>query len=179
MEIQKFKNLLLSSLIIIILVGTTALCSFATEYKSVKKEGANFRSGPGINYEILFQMPQNYPLKVEAKSGDWLKVEDYEGDKGWILESLVSSVPYVIMREKARIHKKRSLFSDVIAVVEKDVILKKEKEHGLWVQVSDPEISAGWMPGYRMWPEVDRFTRNEKNEMFFENKKIEKRDLFQ
>ncbi|MCI5119199.1 MAG: hypothetical protein D3913_14915, partial [Candidatus Electrothrix sp. LOE1_4_5] len=38
------------------------------------------------------------PLTCMVWEKKWIKVSDYENDKGWIYASLVSQTPYVIVR---------------------------------------------------------------------------------
>ncbi len=44
----------------------------------------NVRNAPNSNARILFQAPKNYTFKVIETKGEWYKVEDQAGDKGWI-----------------------------------------------------------------------------------------------
>lgn len=128
---------------------TTAL---AGEYVSVIKEGVNLRSGPNTTAEILFQLPEGYPLEVLSKDGQWLKVTDYEGDKGYITESLVSKTPYVIIKVKeCKIRSGPSTNDQVVGNGAKDVIFKKVEQKGDWIKVSHPNLT-GWVHKDLVWP---------------------------
>ena len=72
----------------------------AAEYLSVAKDGVNLRSGPNTTSEVLYQLPAGYPLEVLGKEGQWYKVSDYEGDKGYIQTSVVNKTPHVIVKAK-------------------------------------------------------------------------------
>ncbi|MBU2574707.1 MAG: SH3 domain-containing protein [Elusimicrobia bacterium] len=50
---------------------------------------ANIRKGPGMDYEVLWTVEREYPLKVLERDGDWLKVSDEEELEGWIYGKLV------------------------------------------------------------------------------------------
>ena len=53
---------------------------------SVKGPKANFRKGPSVKNEILYTADKNYPVKVLKRQKGWIRVEDFQGDKGWVLE---------------------------------------------------------------------------------------------
>lgn len=130
-------------------VLTTAL---AAEYVSVVKDGVNLRSGPKTDAEILYQLPAGYPLEVLSKEGQWLKVSDYEGDKGYITQSLVSTTPYVIVKVKeCKIRSGPSTNDTVVGNGVKDVIFKKGEQKGDWIKVSHPDLT-GWVHKDLVWP---------------------------
>ncbi len=152
MRPRHFKNLLLSCLTTAALVGTTAMSSAAADYLSVTKDGVNLRSGPDTKYEVIYQLPQNYPLKVLSKKGKWIKIEDYEGDKGWIYETLVRPSSHVIVKVKeANVRSGPGTKETKVGTVAKDVILRVEQRQGKWVKVSHPQIK-GWIFANLVWP---------------------------
>ncbi|MDA8142028.1 MAG: SH3 domain-containing protein [Desulfobacteraceae bacterium] len=55
----------------------------------VKVNRCNVRSGPGPDKEIAFTVDKGIPFKVLQKKGDWLEVQHADGDRGWVLKSLV------------------------------------------------------------------------------------------
>ena len=87
------RALFLSALAVVLFCSDTAR---AGERYTVVGTIANIRSGPGTNHEILCQAEKYYPLNLVKRSGNWYKVEDFEGDVGWIHKSLVNKVPSVI-----------------------------------------------------------------------------------
>ncbi len=48
----------------------------------------NLRAGPGLDYDVLAEVPYQTRLIASAKSGDWFKV-DYEGLAGWVSREYV------------------------------------------------------------------------------------------
>ncbi len=124
----------------------------AAEFVSVVKDGVNLRSGPTTSHEILFQLPAGYPLKVLEREKKWLKVSDYENDKGWIYASLVSSTPYVIVKaDEGNVRSGPGTNHDKIGKVVRDVILMKIGTEGNWFQVRHPELT-GWIYRNLVWP---------------------------
>ncbi|MCI5122287.1 MAG: peptide-binding protein [Candidatus Electrothrix sp. AUS4] len=124
----------------------------AAEFVSVVKDGVNLRSGPTTKHDVLFQLPAGYPLKVLERDKKWLKVSDYENDKGWIYADLVSDTPYVIVKvEEGNVRSGPGTNFDKIGKVVRDVIMKRIDTDGDWFQVSHPELT-GWIYRNLVWP---------------------------
>ena len=136
-----------------LLASTLSLSTvLAAEYVSVSKDGINMRSAPNTNSEVLFQLPIGYPLEVLGKEGQWLKVSDYEGDKGYIQESLTSKSPYVIVKVKeCKILAGPGPKEKVVGTGVKDVIFAKGEQKGDWIKVTHPSLS-GWVHKNSVWP---------------------------
>jgi Uncharacterized protein conserved in bacteria len=132
-----------------ILLATSA---GAAEYVSVMKDGVNLRSAPGTNAEVLFQLPLGYPLEILSKEGSWLKVRDYEGDKGYILDSLVGKSSSVIVKVKeCKILSGPGAKEKVVGSGARDVILQKVEQKGDWIKVTHPSLT-GWVHKQSVWP---------------------------
>lgn len=139
---------ILVTAILMLLAATT----WAAEFVSVTKADVNLRSGPSTDNKVLFKLPAGYPLKVMSKKGKWMKVSDFEGDKGWIYESLVSKSPYVIVTVKeANVRKGPGTNYEKVGSVAREVILRKLERKGEWVKVSHPKIN-GWLHSKLLWP---------------------------
>ncbi|NLX19186.1 MAG: SH3 domain-containing protein [Desulfobulbus sp.] len=135
-------------LVVLFLCSVTA----AAEYVSVNKDGVNLRSGPNTSSDILFELPMGYPLEVLTKEGQWLKVRDYEGDKGYILESLTAKTPYTIVKIKqCKIYAGPGSKEKVIGTGVRDVIFAEGERKGDWVKVTHPDLS-GWIHKNSVWP---------------------------
>ncbi|BCO08687.1 hypothetical protein GF1_10630 [Desulfolithobacter dissulfuricans] len=136
-----------------VLLGFAAGSALAAEYVSVVKDGVNMRSGPDTKYEVLYELPAGYPLKVLGRKGKWLKVVDFEGSKGWIYSSLVDKTPHVIVTVKteANVRSGPGTKYKKIGSVAREVILKKVDQKGDWVKVSHPQLT-GWIHKKLIWP---------------------------
>lgn len=149
MQLRQLGKILSCTLMTSALVLTTA---WAAEYMSVAKDGINLRSGPDTKSDVLYQLPAGYPLEVVEKKGAWLKVTDYEGDKGWIQESMVNKTPHVIVKVKdGKVRSAPSTTEKVVGNVVKDVILTKVEQKGDWLKVSHPDL-GGWIHKDLVWP---------------------------
>ena len=149
----QLKQSILSMLFVAIIVVAGAFSAAqAADYVSVAKNGVNLRSGPGTQTEAIFQVPAGYPLLVLERKGAWLKVQDYEGDKGWIQQSLVSTAPSVIVRvREAKIRSGPNASAPEVGKAAKDVILNKTGVQGVWIKVSHPNLT-GWVHKDLLWP---------------------------
>jgi len=104
------------------------------EYVSVKKDAVNIRSGPSTNSKVVWQVFESFPLEIIKRDGKWLNVVDFEGDKGWIYESLISSKKTVIVNvETANMRSGPSTEDPIIATVKKGVVFEPV------------EMKSGWM----------------------------------
>jgi len=124
----------------------------AAEFVSVVKDGVNLRSGPTTKNEVLFQLPAGYPLKVLSRKGKWLKVSDFENDKGWVFSSLVSKTPHVIVKVKeCNARSGPGTSYKKIGTFAREVILKKIGRKGEWLKVAHPQLT-GWVHSKLVWP---------------------------
>lgn len=59
---------------------------------SLKKGEVNVRSGPGNQYPILwvYQRP-GYPVRLLARYDNYWKIQDVEGEEGWVFIGMVSA----------------------------------------------------------------------------------------
>jgi SH3-like domain-containing protein len=135
-------------------VGSMVVCSsvFGAEYLSVSRDGINVRSAPGTQSDILFELPKGYPLEVIGREGQWVKITDYEGDKGYVMESLLSKTPHVIVKVKeANVRSGPSTKDAVVGNVAKDVVFQKLEEKSDWVKIAHPQLT-GWVHKSLIWP---------------------------
>lgn len=65
----------------------------ATPTVIVTTKKANIRDGPGIKFDILWEVDSGYTFVVVERNGNWLQVDDqHDGDEdieGWIHQGLV------------------------------------------------------------------------------------------
>jgi SH3-like domain-containing protein len=151
---KKMKAAQLMSSIVLVaaffLVSTVKV--FAAEYVSVAKDGVNLRSGPDTKYSVLYELPGGYPLKVEQRKGQWFKVSDFENDQGWIFAPLVAKTEYVILTIKnGNVRSGPGINYQKVGSVVREVILKKIRKDGDWVQIEHPKLK-GWLHRKLIWP---------------------------
>jgi len=150
-RISCFRTFLLAAAALLIL--TFAATAQAEEYVSVKKDGVNMRSGPSTNDKVIWQVFESFPLQVLERKGKWAHVIDFEGDKGWIYETLISSKKTVIVTvDTANMRDGSSTNDPVIATVKKGVVFEALAMDGDWMKVRYKDELTGWMHNSLLWP---------------------------
>ena len=140
--------------IVMALVGVllTDLDVTAAERISVKADIANIRSGPSTTDAVIWQVEKFHPLKVIQKQGSWYLFEDYEGDRGWIHEGMVTTVRTVVVKgDKTNIRSGPGTDTEIRFTVDKGVPFKIVEEKGDWIQVVHADGDQGWIHRSLVW----------------------------
>lgn len=126
----------------------------SNESVSVLKDGANVRTGPSKDDQVVMELFQGYPLKVEEKKGEWLKVSDFEKDSGWINKSLVGPGNTFIVNSQKSINMRSEPKTSgaIVANIERGVVLTKISTQGDWVKVKHAKGTEGWIHKTLLWP---------------------------
>ncbi len=67
-------------------------------FVSLKADETNVRRGPSLSHRIDWVFKRrNMPLEVTAEYGHWRRVQDRDGQGGWVHYSLLSGVRHVIV----------------------------------------------------------------------------------
>ena len=124
----------------------------SAERLAVSASEANIRSGPGTNHELLWKVEKYFPILVIEKSGEWIHFEDFEGDKGWIHQSLVSKIPSVITKNDAcNIRSGPGTDHNIIFTVEKGIPFKVLEHQGSWIHIEHGDGDQGWIHKSLVW----------------------------
>ena len=145
----RFLLSLLSALVL--MAGNTA--ALARDMVSVHRNEVNMRSGAGTQHEALWVLSRGYPLQVLAKKGKWLKVRDFENDRGWVYQPLTSTrAPHHVVKVKVvNIRSKPTVKSRVLAKAAHGEILKTLGHQGDWVKVQQVGGPIGWVTQRLVW----------------------------
>lgn len=142
-------------LLIVLLMGALAVDmprASAQQMVSVAREEVNLRSGPGTRYSAEWVLSRGFPLKVVGKRGDWLQVQDFENDKGWILRTLTSTTPYHIVKVKtANVRSQPTTRSRILGKVSYGDALKTLERKGGWVKIQRDGGLRGWISRALLW----------------------------
>ena len=143
---------LLAGAAIAVAATTFAGQALAASMVSVKGNVLNMRSGPGQKYEVQWQLHKGYPLKVTQRKGSWLKVQDFEGDSGWVSRRLTSSTPHHIVKStRANIRSGPGTRYKLVGSAEYGEVLRTLKRQGNWVQVKRANNQRGWISRKLLW----------------------------
>ena len=122
------------------------------ERLAVSAPVANIRSGPGTGHNVLWKVEQYFPVLVIEKSGEWYRFEDFEGDKGWVHQSLVGKIPAVITRnDTSNIRSGPGTNNPVLFSVEKGIPFKVLKRKDKWIQIEHADGDKGWIHKSLVW----------------------------
>jgi len=138
--------------IITIVFISFAHLAYAGKRLTVAVPRANIRSGPGTNYDIIWQVYKYYPIITIKKTGQWYRFVDFEGDKGWIYRSLVHKIPSVItIKEKCNIRSGLGTKYRVVFTTEKGVAFKVINRKGRWIHIQHADGDKGWIYKSLVW----------------------------
>ncbi len=78
--------------VVLIVVGTTALCHAQTAYVSDILI-LTFRQGPGPGYPVISALKSDTPLTIIEEKNGYLKVELSSGEQGWVNKNYIVTDP--------------------------------------------------------------------------------------
>ena len=152
MKIKAFPKFFLAGVVALFILSLS-VAGHTAEYVSVKKDDVNIRSGPSTKSKVIWQVFESFPLQIIKREGKWAHVVDFEGDKGWIYETLITNKKSVIVYvETANMRSGPSTGDTVIATVKKGVVFEPLEMKGNWIKVSYNNEITGWMHNSLLWP---------------------------
>lgn len=121
-------------------------------YVSMKAAEANVRRGPSLTHRIDWVFKRrDMPLLITAEHGHWRRVEDRDGQGGWMHYSLLSGVRTVIIEENMlNIHARPDDGAPIEAALQRDVIARLGKCNPDWCQLRSGGF-RGWAPKVYLW----------------------------
>ncbi len=121
-------------------------------YVSLKTTDGNVRRGPSLEHRIDWVFKhRDMPLRVTAEFEHWRRVEDNEGQGGWIYYTLLSGVRTVLVTEaKTEFHAGPGEKTAVVAVADEGVVGKLGACRPDWCEVSSGGQS-GWVARAALW----------------------------
>ncbi len=140
-------------------LGTAAPPAPGTETKlpvprfvSLKTSEGNVRRGPSLEHRIDWVFThRNMPLRITAEFGHWRRVEDNEGQGGWIHYSLLSGVRTVLVTEaRTALHTSPDARSLVVALADQGVVGRLGACLADWCEI-EAGREEGWVEKTRLW----------------------------
>ncbi|PID76685.1 MAG: peptide-binding protein [Deltaproteobacteria bacterium] len=151
---MNLTNLLRNTVFVGGAVLLLAASASAAEYKTVTKNKVNVRTGPSTKDPVYMEVFPGYPLKVLSSNGEWVKVADYENDSGWVHSTLLSKCDTAIVNAKNTVNMRAeaSTGAEVVATMERGVVLTKVSKKGDWTKVRHSGGTVGWVYNKLLWP---------------------------
>jgi len=123
----------------------------------VRAPKANIRTGPGKNYEIVWEVYRYMPFQRvgTSLSGNWYAVKDVDGDVSWIHRNLVTRKYRcaVVKAEEANIRSGPGTryARSPMGPARQYYSFRVVKKNGDWIKVKDEWGSAGWIHRDLVW----------------------------
>ena len=124
----------------------------AQDMVSVDRTSVNMRSGASTQHAVLWELAKGYPLEVTSRKGSWLRVRDFENDRGWVYRPMVGNTAHMIV--KARIANVRSApttRSRILGKAEYGEVLRTMEHRARWVKVQRESGIKGWVSRGLVW----------------------------
>lgn len=148
-------------------VGVALLLTFAATasaqdrkppyWASIASGEAMMRTGPGRNYPgIWLYKRRDLPIRVIQVYPNWRKIEDPDGEQGWMLVTLLSDRRTGIVKpgEPRNIHARPEANSPVRYRAEHGVVGRLHKCDGSWCQIQI-DTRKGWIAQGDIWGVTD------------------------
>ena len=121
-------------------------------FVSLKASEANVRRGPSLEHRIdwVFRH-RDMPLRVTAEFGHWRRVEDNEGQGGWIYYTLLSGVRTVLIEaDGTALRSRPDPAAPVVAEAQAGVIARLGECQPDWCRVVAGG-EKGWVAKAALW----------------------------
>jgi SH3-like domain-containing protein len=134
---------------VFILRSANALC--------VKTDKANLRTGPGKNFEKIWEVYRYMPfVKVGSSlSGEWYAVKDVDGDVNWIHKRLLTDKYRCAVVKKGEANVRTgpgtNYSKGFLSPAKKYYSFRVLKIKGPWVKVRDDRGGVGWIYRNFLW----------------------------
>lgn len=121
-------------------------------YISMKAAKANVRRGPSTTNRIDWVLThRGTPLRVLAEYRDWFRVEDVDGEGGWVHTALLSSVrTIVVQQDMLELRESPDSTALALARLESGVIARLGACVQDWCKASIDGFD-GWLPKNGIW----------------------------
>lgn len=121
-------------------------------FVSLKADEGNARRGPSLSHRIDWVFThRNMPLEITAEYGHWRRVQDRDGQGGWVHYSLLSGVRTVIVEaDLTPMRVKPDAEAPVNAYAEAGVVARLEDCLLDWCRIV-AQGSKGWVQKSSVW----------------------------
>ena len=125
-------------------------------FVSIKASEANARRGPGMDHKIDWVfVRRNLPVRVVAEYGHWRRVQDLDGEGGWVHYSMLSSTNTAIVTAKQlAIHYEPRVGKKPKMIAERGVVVLVHGCEHDWCQISVKD-QRGWAARDGLWGNLE------------------------
>ncbi|MBM2575229.1 aspartyl-trna synthetase [Jannaschia sp. Os4] len=121
-------------------------------FVSMKAAEGYARRGPSREHRIDWVYKRRHmPVRIVDEYGHWRRVQDAEGQGGWMHYSLLSGTRTVLVRgERVQMRRKADPEAKAAAVLEHGVIAWLDRCEGGWCRI-EAGARGGWVPVGDLW----------------------------
>lgn len=125
-------------------------------FVSIKASEANARRGPGLDHKIDWVfVRRNLPVRVVAEYGHWRRVQDFDGEGGWVHYSMLSSTNTAIVTAKQlAIHYEPRAGKKPKMIAERGVVVLVHDCAQDWCQIGIGD-QKGWAARDGLWGNLE------------------------
>ena len=133
-------------------VGQTPSADKLPRFASLRSDKVNLRVGPGENYPIAWVFKRrDMPVEILEQFQNWRQVQDFQGDKGWVLDRMLTSKRAVIVAGSVRgLHRLPNAAAPLVARAKPGVIGKLVELQGPWCRIEAGGY-LGWVRRDEVW----------------------------
>ena len=121
-------------------------------YVSMKAAEGYARRGPASDQRVDWVfVRRNMPLRIVDEYGHWRRVQDRDGEGGWMHYSLLSGNRTVIVEaDEAALRRRPDAEARAVATLRRDVVGRLGECGGGWCQVT-ADGHKGWIETGALW----------------------------
>ncbi len=132
--------------------GQTLTPDKLPRFASLRSDEVNLRVGPGENYPIEWVFKRKeMPVEILEEFQNWRRVQDWQGDKGWVLERMITGKREVIVAGAVRaLFRQPDPGAQIVARAEPGVIARLIEFQGPWCHIEAGGFK-GWVQRSEVW----------------------------
>lgn len=133
-------------------LGLQAPTLAAPEMVSIDRAEVNMRAGAGTRHAAQWMLARGYPLRVLDRRDGWLRVQDFEGDTGWVLGRLTARKPHMIVKVSvANLRSAPGTQHRIVGRAKYGEVLRTLSHRKGWVRVRQDGGPTGWVARRLLW----------------------------
>ena len=122
-------------------------------YASLKKNKVFARTGPALRYPIKWVYKRaGLPVEIVQEFDTWRKIRDFDGEEGWVHQSLISGrrTGLVVQEGQIPLYKKPEIDARKLALLEQNAVVKLKACAESWCQIEVQGFS-GFLQRKAIW----------------------------
>lgn len=118
----------------------------AADFVSITGNTVNVRKQPNTRSEVAWELSKGYPLQIEQRQGQWLKVRDFEESLGWVFSPLTGKTPHrVVTARIANLRAGPGQGHKVVGKLDQHEVVRTLGKQDDWAQVRRESGQRGWV----------------------------------